>query len=98
MLCRELQKRSLIRQRVGDRDCAEGDVDGPGLLRDGADVLFHRLLVKRIDLRCLCDSAAANDVGRDRFHLARFRPLKKSFAPSRANARATAPPTSPPAP
>ncbi len=60
MLGRELQKRSPVRQRLGDRDGAEGDVDGPGLLRDGVHVLFHRLLVEGIDLRCLGDSAAAD--------------------------------------
>ena len=98
LLCREIQKRRPCRQRAGDRDGAEGDVDGPGLLRDGADVLFHRLLVKSIDLRRLGDSAAADDVGRDRFDLAKVASTQKELAPSRANARATAPPTSPPAP
>src|SRR5207249_3737880 len=62
-------KRSPVRQRMSDRDGVEGDVDGPSLLRDGADILFHRLLVEGIDLRGLGDSAAADDVGRNRLYL-----------------------------
>src|SRR5215510_12544176 len=79
MLGRELQKRSPTRQSASDRDCVEGDVDGPGLRSDGADVLFHCLLVKRIDLRCLGDSAPPDDVCRNRFHLAKVASTQKEL-------------------
>jgi hypothetical protein len=88
--------------RVGNALAIEialkGDADGPGLLRDAADVLFDRLLVKGIDLRRLGDSAATDDIRGDRFDLPKVLSTQKELALSRANARATAPPTSPPAP
>src|SRR5262245_53801648 len=79
MLRGELQKWSPVRQRVGDRDGVEGNVDGSNFRRDCADVLVNRLLVEGIDLRRLGDAAAADDVGCNRFYLGKVASTQKEL-------------------
>jgi hypothetical protein len=81
---------------VGDQ--VEGDVDRAGFLRDGVGVLVDRLLVERVDLGGRRRSLAARISSATRSSFARVRPARKTFAPSRAKARATAPPIDPPPP
>ena len=61
-------------------------------------MLVHGLLVERVDLRRLGGSAGGNDVLGDSFDRRPAPPGEKELAPSRAKARATAPPIAPPAP
>ena len=56
------------------------------------------LVVERIDFSRLDDSSSGTDLLCEFVDLAIARPAKKTFAPSRAKARATAPPMPPPAP
>ena len=67
-------------------------------LRSRTEMLVHSLLVERVDLRRLGGSAGGNDVLGDRFDRCQVAPGEKELGPSRAKARATAPPIAPPAP
>ena len=57
-----------------------------------------RLLVERVDLGRLGGSAGGDDLPGERVDGAPERPVRKTVAPSRAKAPATAPPIAPPAP
>jgi hypothetical protein len=61
-------------------------------------MLVHSLLVESVDLRRLGGSAGGYDVLSDRFDRCPEAPREKKLRPSRAKARATAPPIAPPAP
>ena len=94
----QLDQRHPQNLRVRDADRVERDVDAARPVDHGPEVLVHRLLVERVDLRRLGGSAGGDDVLGDDFDGCRWRPVRKSLAPSRAKARATAPPIAPPAP
>src|SRR5262245_7971187 len=79
MLRGELQNGSPVRQRMGDRDGVEGNVDGSSVRRDGADVFVNRLLVEDIDLRRLRDAASADDVGCNRFYFGKVASTQKEL-------------------
>ena len=55
-------------------------------------------LVERVDLRRLGGSAVGDDLLGDDLDRRQFTPVRKTLAPSRAKACATAPPIPPPAP
>jgi hypothetical protein len=61
-------------------------------------VLVDRLLVERVELRRVGRSPAERISSATTSSLAGVRPARKTRAPSRANARATAPPIDPPSP
>ena len=75
-------------------NCAASQV-GHGLVSNGVS---DGLVVERIDFSRLDDSSSGTDFLCECVDLAIARPAKKTFAPSRAKARATAPPMPPPAP
>jgi hypothetical protein len=78
-----------------DADGVGGDIDAPRLRRYRIRVLVDRLLVKRIDLRGLGLGSLGRDLSSDAVELVTVRPARKSLAPSRAKAGATAPPIAP---
>jgi hypothetical protein len=76
------------------RDQVERDVDPTGR-RHGVGVLVDRPLVERVDLGRLGHAPGGADVGGHGVQRGRVRPARNTFAPSRAKARATAPPIDP---
>ena len=94
----QLDQRDADDLRVRDADRVERDVDAARLLDHRLQVLVDRLLVERVDRRRLGRAARRDDVPRDRLDRRPQAPGEKQLAPSRANARATAPPIAPPAP
>jgi hypothetical protein len=80
---------------VGLGDQVEGDVDAAGVRRHGIGVLVDRRLLERIDLRGLGRSTRGADPSATASSFDRVRPARKTVAPSRAKARATAPPIDP---
>jgi hypothetical protein len=93
---RHLGERDPVSVRVADQ--VEGDVDAAGIRRHGVGVLVDRVLVERVDLRRLGRSPAERICPATLSSFAGVRPARKTRAPSRANARATAPPIDPPPP
>jgi hypothetical protein len=61
-------------------------------------MLVHRVLVERVDLRRLGESAGSEDVLGDNFARRQGVSVRKTLAPSDAKARATAALIAPPAP
>jgi hypothetical protein len=80
---------------VHDAHGVEGDVDAAGRRRDLGGVLLDRRFVEDVDLCGLGPAPLGGDVPGDGVE---GRPAMKTFAPSRANTRATAPPMAPPPP
>jgi hypothetical protein len=93
---RDLGERDPVRVRVGDQ--VEGDVDVAGIRRHGAGVLIDRVFLQRVDLCRLGRSPSGADILGHGLELRRCAAGEETRAPSRANARATAPPIDPPPP
>ena len=80
------------------RDQVEGDVDPSGLCGHSVGVLVDSPLVERIDLRRLDDASRGADLLRHLLEPRQSATGEKDVCPSRAKARATAPPIDPPPP
>jgi hypothetical protein len=94
----QLRNGNALRARLRNRcDGVEGHVQPPRLLDDGGHVAFHGLFVQGVDLAWAVPPAATISFA-TRSTLVSARPERKTFAPSRAKVRATAPPMAPPAP
>jgi hypothetical protein len=93
-------KSSVPSRKAGFRECAvrdqvEGDVEPIGLRRDRVGVPVDRLLVECVDLRGLGRPSLCADRLCDRLEPGPRAAARKTFAPSRAKASATAPPMDP---
>jgi hypothetical protein len=83
---------------VRDADGVERDVDAARVRGHRVGVLVDGSLVERVDLRRLRLPPRATISSATRSSVSRVRPARKTLAPSRANARATAAPIAPPPP
>ena len=75
----QLDQRDTEKLRIGDADRVERDVDAARLVDHGLQMLVHRLLVERVDLRRLGGSAGGLDVLGDDFDWCQVAPGEKEL-------------------
>jgi hypothetical protein len=73
-------------------DGSERDVNTSRSLNHGVEVLLHGFLVESVIVLCLSGAAGSTDLREDGINLRRVTSRHEEPRPSRANARATAPP------